>query len=138
MSIVVIDTSVAVKWFVTEDQDRDQALEILDQIKQQPARFCVPELLFNEMLAVFCKLIKDPNLIKEYIGILAELGMERIGNGATLLGTAAELAKQHELSGYDAIFAASAKLLKGVWLTADKEAVRRLRGTKLAHLLGEA
>lgn len=137
MITVVVDTSVAVKWFVREDEGRDQALEILNQIKQQPTRFCVPELFFNEMLAVFCKLMRDANLIKEYIGILAELGMERIGNGGALLGNAAELAKQYDLSGYDAVFAASAKLLNGVWLTADKEAVKKLKGTGLAQMLGE-
>lgn len=128
--LTVIDTSVAIKWFVDEPgPGQDSALKVLDRIRRAPSEFAVPELFFNEMLAVLCRLESDPRQVSSYIGTLGELGFERFGNGARLLQEAAELALNYKISGYDAVFAASAKLLSGFWLTADDVAVRKLKGT---------
>jgi predicted nucleic acid-binding protein len=72
---------------------------------------------------VFCRLLSDASEIKDYILILERLGLERIGNGSQLFDMAAEMAKEFKISGYDTIFAA-ASLVEGVWLTADKAAVK--------------
>lgn len=134
--ITVIDTSVAIKWFVNETGEQtEKAKSILLSLKQEPTKFVVPELFFNEMLAVFCKIISDAKTINKYIEILAQLGIERIGNGKQLLSEAAIIAKKYSISGYDAIFVSSAKLVSGVWLTADKDAVKKLKVSELAELL---
>lgn len=133
----VVDASVALKWFVREDWGRDAALALLDRINEDPRPFVVPELFFNEMLAVLCKLSGDAPLIVDYIGILEALGLERIGNGSRLLARAAELAKQHRLSGYDAVYAACADLTGGTWLTADERAHKKLRSTGLVELVAD-
>jgi predicted nucleic acid-binding protein len=134
--LTIIDTSVAVKWFIADDEPkRKEALSVLEGVCAEPHRFAVPELFFNEMLAVFCRLLNQPSEIKEYVHILEQLGWERIGNGSQLLEKAAELAKEFHLSGYDAIFAASALLVDGIWLTADEVAARKLRGRKFIRLL---
>ena len=87
------------------------------------------------MLAVFCRLLSDASEIVEYMRILEQLGLERIGNGSKLLKRAAEIAKESHISGYDATFAAVAALVKGVWLTADKAAVRKLKNADFVRLL---
>ncbi len=134
--IVVLDTSVAIKWFVDEPgPSREQALIVLDQVKLNPTGFAVPELFFNEILAVLCRVVGHADEIKTYIGILGELGLERIANGRGLLCAAAEIAKRYKVSGYDAVFAATAQLISGSWLTADDVAVKKLRGSGLARLL---
>jgi predicted nucleic acid-binding protein len=134
--LTIIDTSVAVKWFVADGEPkRKEALIVLDNICSEPHRYAVPELFFNEMLAVFCRLLSDASEIKEHMHSLEQLGWERIGNGAQLLDKAAELAKGCRISGYDAIFAATAALVGGVWLTADEAAVKKLQISKLATLL---
>lgn len=134
--LTIIDTSVAVKWFVTGDEPgRSEALAVLENLCAEPNRYIVPELFFNEMLAVFCRLLRDASKIKEYMHILEQLGIERVGNGAQLLDKAAEIAKEYNISGYDAIFAATASLLKGVWLTADKAAAKKLKNTDFVKLL---
>lgn len=126
--LTIIDTSVAVKWFIAGDEPgRNEALLVLDNLCSEPHHYAVPELFFNEMLAVFCRLLSDASEIKEYMRVLEQLGMERIGNGSQLLNRAVEIAKQFNISGYDAIFAAAASLVGGVWLTADKAAVKKLR-----------
>jgi predicted nucleic acid-binding protein len=134
--LTIIDTSVAVKWFLTEDEPGiDAALAVLENLRAEPRGYAVPELFFNEMLAVFCRLLSNASEIKEYMRILEQLGLERIGNGSQLLKRAAEIAKEFNISGYDATFAAAAALVEGVWLTADEAAVRKLRNADFVRLL---
>ena len=46
-----------------------------------------------------------------------------VGLGHELLQTAAEISIQYRLSGYDGIYASTARLLGGQWLTFDLGAV---------------
>lgn len=135
MKVQIIDSSVAIKWFVDEEQGKSEALEILEAIKKSPRYFAVPELFFNEMLAVFVRLIDAPESVKEYMNILQDLGLERIGNGRTLLETAAQISIQYQITGYDAIYAACAKLMNGKWLTFDRDAAKRIKTLELAEVL---
>lgn len=136
MKLGIVDASVAVKWFVIEENGRQESLKILSRIEKKPTEFALPELFFNEMLAVFCKLINDPIDIMRYMDILGNLGCRRIGNGRQLLNEAATLAKKTDLSGYDSIYLASAKLTSGTWLTADGKAHRKVKHLKLSSLIG--
>lgn len=139
MTLLIVDASVAIKWFVPAEAGRAEAIEILDRIHQAPSAFAVPELFFNEMLAVLTRLVgRDAIAIRSYMDALQDLGFRRIGNGRELLACAAQLACSHRLSGYDAVYAASAKLTEGVWLTADAEAHRRLRRLKISKAVCQA
>ncbi len=135
--IQVIDASVAIKWFMAHEKGRDESLKVLAQIEKGPSHFAVPELFFSEMLAVLCRLSKDEEKIKCWMHSLENLGMERIGNGHELLSEAIHLATQFKISGYDAIYAATAKLIRGKWLTADSAAHKRVKDQKLSELLSE-
>jgi hypothetical protein len=54
--LTIIDTSVAVKWFVSDGEPkRKEALIVLDTICCEPHRYAVPELFFNEMLRTNCR-----------------------------------------------------------------------------------
>jgi predicted nucleic acid-binding protein len=134
-NMFVIDTSVAVKWFVQHEKKKEQADQILSQIEKNPNYFIVPELFFNEMLAVFCKLSKDPAVITNNMELLSHIGIQRIGNGRDLISEAADLACRFSLTGYDAIFAATAKLLNAVWITADEKAYKKISSQKYVELL---
>ena len=132
----VIDASVAIKWFVKDEPGKTQAMKVLDGVRDDPSDFVVPELFFNEMLAVLVRLLPNkPKEAKDYVAALEGLGLYRIGNGHELLATAVELALKHKLTGYDAIYAACAKLTKGTWLTADTTAHRKISKLKLSRVL---
>jgi predicted nucleic acid-binding protein len=133
--ISVIDASVAIKWFVNEEEGRNEAALLLSAIEKDPRAFAVPELFFNEMLAVLCKLSLSWKDIISYLHLLEELGIARIGNGSELLAMAARLAREHRISGYDAVYAAAAKLLEGTWITADREAHKRIRDLGISRPL---
>lgn len=133
--IVVVDASVAVKWFVSE-ANRGEALSLLDEIGQEPQRFAVPELFYNEMLSVLCRLLSSESEINAHLRTLQEMGWTRVGHGSDVLAAAVHFSKRHGLRGYDAIYAATAKLLKGTWATADAEAHRKIHKLGLSRLVG--
>ena len=132
--IQVIDASVAIKWFVQE-QHQEKAMALLESIQERPQDFAVPELFFNEMLSVLCRIEKDAPKIQRHLYLLENLGFERLGNGSELLSLAAQLSVQFGLSGYDAIYAATAKLLNGVWLTAGAKAHQKIAHLKISALI---
>ncbi len=133
MKLQILDASVAIKWFVVDEAGSSEALEILDQVRDAPSHFAVPELFFNEMLAVLARLVgNDRNALREYLDALQDLGLARIGNGREILSRAAELACRHGLSGYDAVYAATAQLTTGCWLTADIRAHRKIQRLRIS------
>lgn len=136
MSLQILDASVAIKWFVPDEAGHDDALRILDEVRDHPDRFAVPELFFNEMLAVLARLVRnDPVALRGFLDDLQDLGLERIGNGRELIALAAEIACRHGLTGYDAIYAASAQLVGGRWLTADTTAHRKIQKLRLSKVV---
>ncbi len=134
--LLILDASVAVKWFVPDETGREEALDLLERVHQGRDAFAVPEIFFNEMLAVLARMAGDDSeAVRSYMEALQDLGFERIGNGRELLACASDMACAHRLTGYDAVYAASAKLTEGCWLTADAQAHRRIRGLKISRVV---
>ena len=135
--MIVVDASVAIKWFVTSEPLVEEAEHVLGEIEEDPSRYLVPDLFMNELLAVLCRLPgSTPTKVKEALSLVEALGMTRVGNGHELLALAADLADRWRLSGYDATYLALAFLAGGEWLTADARAVRRVSDRDLVSLLG--
>ena len=135
--MIVVDASVAIKWFVAGEPLVDEAERVLGEIQEDPSSYVVPDLFMNELLAVLCRLPEsDPSKVKEALALVEALGMKRVGNGHELLALAAEFAGRFRLSGYDALYVALASLVGGEWLTADARAVRRVGDSDLVALLG--
>lgn len=134
MTLLVIDASVAIKWFVSNEPGRIEALRILDRVRDDPSHFAVPELFFNEMLAVLVRLAGDDGTaVRGHLEALQNLGFDRIGNGGELLATAAEIACRYHISGYDSVYAASAQLTGGRWLTADARAHKKIQQLRISR-----
>lgn len=136
--MIVLDASVALKWFVDDEPLVDEAREVLDDIGRDPRPYLVPELFMNEMLSVLSRLpgATAPK-VGEALGLLESLGLARVGNGHELLAEATSLGFRWHLSGYDAVYVALASLTGAVWCTADAKAARRVRRRGLVRLLGE-
>ena len=96
----------------------------------------MPELFFNEMLSVLARLVgKDGVALRAHLDALQNLGFQRIGNGRELLAAAAEIAAAHRVTGYDAVYAACARLTGGCWLTADGKAHRRIQSLRISKVV---
>ena len=135
--MIVLDASVAIKWFVKDEPLVAEAQRVLSEIQENPAAFVVPELFMNELLAVLCRMRPGrASRVREALGLVEALGIERVANGHELLALAADLSRRWRLSGYDAVYAALASLVDGVWLTADARAARRVGAEGLAKVLG--
>lgn len=134
--IQIIDASVALKWFVHEEEGRDEALAYLEKIKSDPRDFAFPELFLEEMLSIFCRIVPSAETAVEYLNVLQDLGIARLGNGRKTLEEAARISKKFNISGYDSLYVANACLVDGLWITADKKAHLKLAPLKISKLIG--
>ena len=125
--MIVLDASVAIKWFVRDEPLTAEAGQVLDAIELDPSPYSVPDFFMNELLAVLCRLpASRPAQVQEALALVEALGITRVGNGHELLALAADFASRWKISGYDAVYVALAALSDGVWLTADARAARRV------------
>jgi len=101
--MIIIDASIAVKWFV-EEQGRDRAEAILNQIKGRPTDFAVPEFFYIEMMSVLSRLLESKTQLDQTTQDRFDLGLVQIRVGAKLLTAAGQIAMAYKLSGYDSIY----------------------------------
>ena len=135
--MIVIDASIAIKWFV-EEEGREDALAILDRVKRTPKDFAVPELFYIEMMSVMTRLVSGQKARETIIDDLYDLGFMQLRVGAKLLKVASHLSTTSGISGYDALYAACAKSLKGRWLTADRKAHNKIAALRISSVLGDS
>lgn len=107
----------------------------MNQLMKSPHLFFVPELFFVEMFSLFCRVFKNVEQVQTATTSLEQLGIQRIGTGSDILTKAGVLAINHGLSGYDAIYAATAELCKGIWITADNKAHEKIASLGMSELL---
>lgn len=133
--IGVVDASVAIKWFAPDGDATDAASErVLRDVVARPARFVVPELFFNEMLAVLCRRMRQSRDAHGAYARLVRLGLRRIRLDDRLARRATRLAYDHRITGYDACYAALAAEFGGEWLTFDRRACERLSKLGIARV----
>lgn len=132
--IWVIDASVALRWFLAQEE-HPHADAVLQKVIDKPDFFIVPELFCFEIFSVLCRL--HPSPIETYIeGVLPIIQSGIIRQPMTKdLAVNAGLFTKKGLTGYDAAYAALAKEVKGIWLTFDQKAHNRIKDEGLSHLL---
>ena len=135
--IVVLDASVAVKWFVAEDAaSQEAALGLLDDTVAGRVTPAVPELFYFEVLSVLLRRGRGAAEAARALELLTALGLRRFPLDAELAAKAARLAEDHRLTGYDAAYAALAGSLGGRWATFDGAAHRRVAGLGVSYVPG--
>lgn len=138
----VVDASVAIKLFVTEDLS-DEAGRFFEGLTgEPPARFYVPDLFYLECANILWKYVRrfgySAEQARESIQALDHLSLRPIASVLYLRETL-DLAVAREVSVYDASYAALANHLSTPLITADERLVRKLAGSGVeARWLGEA
>lgn len=131
----ILDTSVAVKWFFTDESGHARAREVLNRLVERPDEFAVPLHFFFELAAV---LVRKSGFQKQFahesLTAVYQLGIPTFEIGEDLSGEAIAMACRYRVSYYDALFAALARNLKGIWLTADQKALKRTPPDVCRHL----
>lgn len=132
--ILVLDASVAVKWFNVEPL-RDKALIIRDRYVNGEVELIAPKLLYYEMANA---LRYNPRFgieeVKSALKALEDLGLIIYDFNEKLREEAVELAYRFGITIYDAAYVALAMMQDATLYTADKEVVLKTQLTNVKHL----
>lgn len=137
-SVVVLDTSVIIKWFRHGEVLANRALIVRDAYLAGQITVVVPVLVAYELANVLrYKDDLSTHQVQNAVDSLFEVGLEWMPPSSDDLRRAVEMARNHDTSVYDAAFAALAEGLDAAFLTADERLARRLDTLPFVHFLGE-
>ncbi len=127
--MVVLDASVAVRWFV-DQPGAEAAADWLTAFVDDPDLFVVPDLFRFEVFGALARLqpSREPGWAQRCFDRMGRLGIRAIPTDQTLLDRAFVLSRELRVAGYDAVYLAHAEALAIPWLTADERTLRRLAG----------
>lgn len=132
---LVIDASVALKWFLQDNADEDhlsEALSLLAQIRAGNYRITQPTHWLVEIVAVLAR--HRPDIVPEALAALDELSAENCHSSAVLM-RAAKLSSRLNQHAFDTLYHAVA-LENGLTLiTADERYWRAAQGDGSIELL---
>ncbi len=116
----MIDSSVAVKWF-SDEEETDKALAIMNQHVKGTRQLWVSDLLYHEVAnALRYKPGYDETKLNRAVQSLFMLHLNTRPADAAILEKAAAIAYKGDVTIYDAVPVALAKLRKTICLTADE------------------
>ncbi len=118
---VVVDSTVAVKWFSRENKT-NEALALRDShVKGLVTLLATPLLSCELANALRYKPDYDKDKLSEAMKYFFGLHLRQFPIDATLLSLASEIAFRGDLTIYDAVPVALARLTKTTCMTADKD-----------------
>lgn len=125
----VLDASVVLKWFVNE-ADSGQALRLRKEFYAGEREIVVPDLLLFEIAnALRYNPTFSVDEIKEALDTLFGMGIEIVTPTFSLLEKTVELAREFDLTCYDATYLALAEELDFEFITADERFYRRMKAS---------
>lgn len=123
MRSVVVDSSVALKWFLADEPGRDEALVVRDALVNAEVEVLAPSQLSVELCSGLVKAARRGRLaaaqIPDALAAFGHLEIVRV-DAHSVLGRAARLALDLGLSVHDALFLASAIAANAKLITADR------------------
>ena len=131
MSLVVVDASVAVKWFLPEDGEAlvSQALELLDAYDKDEVRFVVPDLFYVETASAIWKEVRAGRVLRAFANqVLVLLTQRKFPTvpSLKLLDKAFQIATDRGRNVYDCLYVALAVQADAQLITADERLANSL------------
>lgn len=136
--LVVLDTSVIIKWFRHHEILCEQALSIRQNYLDGDLSIHVPELLICEIANVLrYKPDICENEVQQALQSLFDMKIpiERISTA--IINRAIEIAYSHDITIYDAIFVALAWRLEADFITADQKLIKKLHDIPYIRYLAD-
>lgn len=135
MEKVVLDASIALKWFFPREKNSNIARRILKKAKKEKLEVIVPQIFFFEVVnAVKTKAKSTVKDVLEVINKIFSLKLVSKKADERLLTKANFYAQKYDLTIYDASYLALAKILGVNLITADEKLGRKTK-LKFVRLL---
>ena len=133
----VLDTSVALKWFRPAEVHAPQARALRARYLRGEIRLAAPDLLLYEFANVLrYKGELTTRQVIAAVETLYDLEIEWLPASAVIMETAVRLAREWDVTIYDAVFASTAQVLAAPLVSADERLVRKMKGAAI-HFLGD-
>lgn len=130
MKQLIMDASVAIKWFFDESET-DKARSFLRRLREKEVQMIVPELFYYEFANTCWKKVKKKlasfDDASQALDQLMELPLTRYRD-EELADVAFTNAAQYDISAYDGLYLALAELYVAPLVTADEDLLARCRG----------
>jgi len=133
---VVVDTSVAVKWFSKEGEGlAPQALSLLRFCRDERIKLVVPDIIIYE-LANALKIGKSlpQQLVLQSIKDFMDFGPQIVSVDAYWVAQGLEFMFQANLTVYDAVFVAVAEVFDIPLITEDRKHHRKSVSSRITYL----
>lgn len=125
--MVILDTSVIFKWFESNEENRDKALEFLSDHQNKKSVIVVPDLLFYELSNAWATKVSLPvKSIRTFLEDLQDANLKIESINFKFLKQAILIAKKFKTSVYDAVYIALAKQKKCQFITADQKLISKV------------
>ena len=139
MTPYVVDTSIVFKWYRQPGDEEyvPQAVSILEHHLHGNFEIHVPDLLFYELGNILR--FKETLVSKDALTILREtfaLALQIHTVDSLLAEEAFRLAREYDITFYDASFVALSYLLQASFITADKKLFTKIQTLPTAMFLG--
>jgi predicted nucleic acid-binding protein len=121
----LLDTAVAVKWFVTEE-DSKRPLDLQQAHIRDDLQLHAPDILLMESANALRYAGLSEERILQNLETIPALGVEIIPFSFDVLNSAVSLSLQHDVTVYDAYFLALAQTMEIPLITADRKMLSRL------------
>jgi len=137
-ALVILDTSVIIKWYRQGELLADRALALRDAFLDGRVMLTVPSLVAYELSNVL-RFKRDlaTEDVQAAVESLYRMGLEWIPPSSAAICRAVELARACETTVYDATFAALGETLNATFVTADGRLARQLAGSPYVRFLGD-
>jgi len=126
--MIVVDSSIIVKWIKADEVDSGKARIIYDQYKANKVQIIVPQFVFIELANyLVTKSRTTINHIRKLINFLINLGLEIHQIKDNEIVEATLLAKKSGTTVYDMLYAVVANKHKVLLITADEKFIKKTK-----------
>lgn len=137
MTLLVLDSSVLLKWF-KEEKYSEISIKIKEGFVKGSHEVVVPDLVLYEMTnAMRYSEAFDPDLTKRSLDSFIDLGLDIVTPTQNLLNMAVDLSGEYETTLYDAIFVSLAKLIDATFVTADESLYEKIKNLEFVEFISD-
>jgi predicted nucleic acid-binding protein len=140
--LLVVDVSVAAKWYLDDETHTDQARALAVRFRSGEVSFVVPDCFFYEFVGLVRRAERrnPPRLDFERSGeIVAEVaGLPvQVIDCRSVLSRALEMSRTLDIATYDALYIAAAESMAANFVTADERLYERIKHLSFTRWIGD-